>query len=731
MEYSWGFAAARAPFPSIYNYQQMQKPPAQKQQRTDQLTRSNSTSGARPSKRKPRIPGHSRASSCSSTSHSTHEVPLPDVHQQQQLHRDARGGVVPSHVAPGPSGGTASPTGEHRRLPILTHNQQLHHDCDCDHDHDHGHDQSHSQQNPQRRECVAAQTKYYYNKQLPATPRLNTEIATPAANATNTHSGESEAAPARGQASPRLPRPSSVSFPPQTQTWTSAATTSHYDRRMFHHATMFTDSTLSKIASGAVGPSARADSVVSSTSGATTLSSRTMVSSETPWSAESAAAANQPKPLVVRNGRTYLSDPTLPYPLPVDLAELHRQSLRMLLLFQLFGGPVCSPEFANKPPLRVLEVGCGSGFWSMMCHRYYARHGHSDISFTGIDIAPIAPGAPEQGSPATGTGTGTGTRPSASTGVRGGPTRASASSSSSTTDGRPDKDMKWRFVQHDIRKVPWPFPEGEFDLIMVKDMSMAMPLGMQQFLMDELLRILSPGGTLEIWESDDTIRMLRPHVPELRQPRQPAGQAPDGADSSGDSSGSEEDEQEAAANLGAYIMTGNTPMSAPLNHFLVEYNGWVSKALEARGLSALPCTLMGPMLLQEAETLTANGSRRLAVPLSEARWEREGVGGIVTKDGKSYIETKGKSRGTATTTRGAREAGRPLTATQAALRRTALTTVVQQIQSLEGMLREVSGKSQDEWDGWVGKMMNDLMQENGTSWGECLEIGAWWAKKRS
>jgi hypothetical protein len=64
------------------------------------------------------------------------------------------------------------------------------------------------------------------------------------------------------------------------------------------------------------------------------------------------------------------------------------------------------------------------------------------------------------------------------------------------------------------------------------------------------------------------------------------------------------------------------------------------------------------------------------------------------------------------------------------LRRTALLTVVQQIQALEPVLREVSGKSQDEWDTWLGKMMNDLVRENGTSWGECLEVGAWWAKKR-
>jgi hypothetical protein len=26
--------------------------------------------------------------------------------------------------------------------------------------------------------------------------------------------------------------------------------------------------------------------------------------------------------------------------------------------------------------------------------------------------------------------------------------------------------------------------------------------------------------------------------------------------------------------------------------------------------------------------------------------------------------------------------------------------------------------------------MNDLLKNNGTSWGECLEVGAWWARKK-
>ncbi|KAH8196892.1 hypothetical protein TruAng_008947 [Truncatella angustata] len=391
-----------------------------------------------------------------------------------------------------------------------------------------------------------------------------------------------------------------------------------------------------------------------------------------------------PKPLIICNGRTYIHDDQLPYPLPVDLAELHRQSLRTLLLFQLFGGPIISTAFAAKPPQRILEVGCGSGFWSMMCHRYFAQHGHHGISFTGIDIVPLC---------------GTGPDP----------------------NSKPDKEMNWRFIQHDMRRAPWPFPDGEFDLVMVKDMACAAPGQFSQVFMDEYLRILRPGGVLEIWETDMSMRMLRPHVPAT--PATPVAAAPSVAKDSE----SESEEEDDATRLGVYVVSANTPLSAPLNQFLVEYNGWLSKALDAQYLSAVPCTMMGPMLLQE-DGLIEVRSKRLAVPLSEIRWEREGVGGVVTKDGKSYIESM-KGKGKAHDTK-AGKGGKTLTAAQAAIRRTALETSVGLVQALEPMLREVSGKSQDEWDGWTGKMMNDLLRDGGTSWGECLEIGAWSARRK-
>ncbi|KAL2152331.1 hypothetical protein VTH82DRAFT_5515 [Thermothelomyces myriococcoides] len=732
MEFLSGYAAAKAPY---LTYEFEGSPRSRKKP-----TRSNSTSAPVTQKRSRTIPGykHVRRNSASTSSSSSggrfeHQAPPPHsagwLQQASAGTETSEGGRDESAdiaVASSPPDRADSAVEQHR---------DRHH--------------NHPSYPPPTARCnssnrdhgdhrMSSSHKYFQDKQLPATPRLN---ITPDAGARPLGTGShSEPASARTPASATVATAThSVGNPGAVV----AAVTFPPDRRA-QHGTMlsaYPDGS-GRMPTPGGGSSIRAESI-SSVSGVTTMSNRTIHSTD---------HTSEHRPFVVRNGRTYLADPTLPYPLPVDLEELNRQSLKTMLLMQLFGRPICSPAFANKPPPRILEVGCGSGFWSMMCYKHYeARGQHKDISFTGLDIVPLPP---------------------------------NASPSDGMTDLRPDKSMNWRFVQHDLRKVPFPFPDASFDLIMVKDMALTAPTSMHQTLIEEYIRLLTPGGTLEVWETDNMIRMLRPHVPDCTTTSGPTecscadGEshaaptmtttattttttaAADGgeeatsgmSESSNTTTAAKDKESEIG---GAYIMTANTPLSTPLNNFLVEYNLWATRALEARALCATPCTAIGPLLIQEADVLTGVGSRRLAVPLSEIRWEREGVGGVVTKDGKSYIETKairrvgGNGGGTAPGpekdggsgsggggggggSRACSSSGgsRGLNPAAAALRRTALVTVVQMIQGLEPMLREASGKSQDEWDLWVGKMMNDLVRENGTSWGECLEVGAWWARKR-
>lgn len=358
-------------------------------------------------------------------------------------------------------------------------------------------------------------------------------------------------------------------------------------------------------------------------------------------------------PFELRHGRRYLRE--LPYPLPVDLAEMQRQNLRTLLGCRVFGKAICSPNVARNVPRKVLEVGCGSGYWSSMCHDYFSSLGHRNVAFTGLDVASLAPDLKKQ-------------------------------------------NVNWTFIQHDIRRLPLPFDDEEFDLIMLKDISLALPLGApsQKFL-DESIRILKEGGTLEIWESDHVLRSLLPHPPP------PPSKQPH--------------DQEMAERTATFLIAPGTPFAQAQNKFLQQANSWVSEALDRRKLPPTPCARLSQVLLQEPDSLKDVGNRRVAVPLGELHWEREGFRNAVDSP-----MAKGKGR----------VSDSSLTADQLAMRQTALLTVLQNIESLEPLLREVSGKNSEEWTHWWALMMNNLLDPaKGAVTGECLELGAWWATKRS
>lgn len=371
-----------------------------------------------------------------------------------------------------------------------------------------------------------------------------------------------------------------------------------------------------------------------------------------------------------RHGRRYLRDPTLTYPLPVDLVELHRQSLRTLLLMRVFGAPFCSPAFDDAPPTKVLELACGSALWSSACHDYFKKQGYEDVSFTGLDIAPLPPNLKQQG-------------------------------------------VNWRFVQHDLRKSPLPFEEEEFDFLFVKDtVFCAAGVGVQINPLGDLIRYVKPGGVVEVWESDLLFRCLLPfpHV------------AP----------GTTSEEVERAEETATYVTTSGTAFAKAQNKYLLDYNGWVEKGLDKLRLPAAPCAVMGFTFSSEPDVYAEIGTRRIAIPFGEVRWEREGAA-KESEDLNPSIRGNGVSKRSSKKSSKLNEvpiARNPLTPDQAALRKTALTTVIGLIEDLEPMLMKESEKKQDEWDRWWVGMTTDLLQKNGTLNGECLEVGAWWARKR-
>ncbi|KAH8427967.1 class I SAM-dependent methyltransferase [Aspergillus melleus] len=346
-------------------------------------------------------------------------------------------------------------------------------------------------------------------------------------------------------------------------------------------------------------------------------------------------------PLIRQGDRTYLRDPDSIYPLPCDLPELHRQTLRSLMLMRVFGGPFCTPYPADGPPKRILEIACGSGLWSSLCHDYFARRGNRNVSFHGIDLLSVAPDLRKQG-------------------------------------------VNWQFKRHDLRKPRLPFPDGYFDFVFIKDAGMCPSSPAQQASgLSEPLRVLKSGGILEVWDSDWVFRSLLPNPAPARKLASR--------------------EQEIADATATYTFSSATPFTKAQNKFLQDYNSWVEKAFDRRKLTALPCATIGLSFNSEIDVLENIDSRRIAIPLSELRWEREGQGKGTRKQ---------------------------LTSDQLSIRRTALLTVIQMIEGMEPMLMEASGKSRDEWDRWWTAMMADVFQKGGLANGECLEVSAWWGRKK-
>ncbi|KAJ5606250.1 hypothetical protein N7510_009031 [Penicillium lagena] len=350
-------------------------------------------------------------------------------------------------------------------------------------------------------------------------------------------------------------------------------------------------------------------------------------------------------PLARQGDRTYFRDPDNSYPLPCDMPEIHRQTLRTAMLLRVFGGPFCNPHLANHPPKRVLEIACGSGVWSGLCHDYFARRGQPNVGFVGIDIVSIAPDLRKQG-------------------------------------------MNWQFKRHDLRRPRLPFPDDYFDFVFIKDTGMcaSSPAQLASGL-GEPLRVLKSGGVLEVWDSDWVFRSLLPNPAPARKLASK--------------------DQDIADATATYTFSSATPFTRAQNQYLIDYNSWIENSFDRRRLSALPCATIGLSFNSEVDVLEMVDSRRIAIPLGEVRWEREGQG----KD------SKGRGRKT-------------LTAEQLSIRQTALLTVIQMIEGLEPMLMEASGKGRDEWDRWWASMTTDLLQKGGLASGECLEVSAWWGRKK-
>lgn len=212
---------------------------------------------------------------------------------------------------------------------------------------------------------------------------------------------------------------------------------------------------------------------------------------------------------------------------------------------------------------------------------------------------------------------------------------------------------------------------------MTRNSSLIFPGSDFETCMSEYVRLLKPGGTLEIWELDFALRTLKPQIMQM------------------------DDDHPELASLGIYSNKKNSTMGPAVNPYVSEYNGWLATVLGSRGLTHVPCTqcALGAIgMLADAERLQMTDSKRLAVPLGEIMWEHH----------------SGRARA--------------LTEEQKAIRASALNAFLLLFESFEPLLKTTSGKGEADWDDWMERAKSDWTRV-GLQFGECLEFGAWTMRK--
>lgn len=303
----------------------------------------------------------------------------------------------------------------------------------------------------------------------------------------------------------------------------------------------------------------------------------------------------------------------------------------------IYEKPIVSNELIKKPPLRALELGCDTGWWSAACHQYFEARGHH-VEFVGMDIkAPI--------------------------GIEGLYRRLG---------------MDFEYVQHDLNQAPWPFEDESFDVIMVRNVALALDPRRYSNVVLEYGRLLKCGGTLEVWEHDFTVRSLRPKI----------------QDQAGDLDA-----------LGVYPILDNAAFGPATDPYVTELNTWITASFSELMLPTMPCSFVQSMfsghLVEGSEVFNMTEFKRVAIPLNL----------------ESMVwETKGK-------------VPRILNDEQMVIRRTALESFIEMIEALEPFLRTASGKGQSAWDAWLSKAKWSWLKDDGFAFGECLEMGVWSVKK--
>ncbi|CAG8450867.1 58_t:CDS:2 [Funneliformis mosseae] len=152
------------------------------------------------------------------------------------------------------------------------------------------------------------------------------------------------------------------------------------------------------------------------------------------------------------DGRRFHNVQTSKYPLPNDDEECDRLHMQHFLMRYVWQGNFTSPveHILSDENSKVLDVGCGAGSWS-----FEMASNYPNAKITGVDISPVQP---------------LGIKPS-----------------------------NFTFIQADLLE-GLSFADETFDFIFQRFLVGSIPKNKWQSVIEELTRMLKPGGYLELME---------------------------------------------------------------------------------------------------------------------------------------------------------------------------------------------------------------------------------------
>ncbi|KAF9454137.1 hypothetical protein P691DRAFT_810855 [Macrolepiota fuliginosa MF-IS2] len=152
-----------------------------------------------------------------------------------------------------------------------------------------------------------------------------------------------------------------------------------------------------------------------------------------------------------------------PYPLSYDRAVLDLESLENKFV-QHLKGSISFVNFKQHPPQRVLDLGCGLGTWVIDAAKEWP-----DCEFVGFDLVNVQ--IPR-----------------------------------SVLDHSTGQRIEWKHGNFLTTKLP--FEDDEFDHVHVSMIAKAVPENKWGNLLEEISRVLAPGGSCEVVEDDVVFPIL-------------------------------------------------------------------------------------------------------------------------------------------------------------------------------------------------------------------------------